>query len=80
MMRGIRRYALGDMPAVLDRTEGVEVVKRNIGVVGAAALVMVSMLAGCAAPGGGSGSGTNATSTSKVQAYGVLDAGVAVAR
>lgn len=54
--------------------------KRNLGSVGAAALVLVAMLAGCAAPGGGSGSGASATSTSKVQAYGVLDAGVAVVR
>ncbi|SNU86862.1 hypothetical protein [Pandoraea sputorum] len=54
--------------------------KRNMGIVGAAALVVVAMLAGCAAPGGGAGSGTSATSTSKVQAYGVLDAGVAVVR
>jgi len=68
------------MSAVPDRTEGVDVVKRNMGIVGAAALVVVAMLAGCAAPGGGAGSGTSATSTSKVQAYGVLDAGVAVVR
>lgn len=59
---------------------GVEVVKRNIGLMSALALALVTLLGACAAPGGGSGSSASSTGTSKVQAYGVIDGGITVVK
>ncbi|WP_157112254.1 hypothetical protein [Pandoraea faecigallinarum] len=54
--------------------------KRNIAVVGALALALVTLLGACAAPGGGNGPGASTGGTGKVEAYGVIDGGVRVVR
>ncbi|MCI3208531.1 hypothetical protein DBA20_26590 [Pandoraea capi] len=57
-----------------------DVVKRNIGIVSALALFVVTMLGACAAPDGGAGSASRASGTGKVEAYGVIDGGVTIVK
>ncbi|WP_170836307.1 MULTISPECIES: hypothetical protein [Pandoraea] len=54
--------------------------KRNIGIVSALALFVVTMLGACAAPDGGAGSASRASGTGKVEAYGVIDGGVTIVK
>ncbi|VVE89110.1 hypothetical protein PBR20603_03075 [Pandoraea bronchicola] len=72
-----RRQAM--CPASQRGIRGVEVVKRNIGWMGALALALVTMLGACAAPGGSAGSSASG-GTSKVEAYGVIDGGVTLVK